>query len=273
MESKVSIPFKESNLKYLKKCRFEDIALKIMNQTEGYFLIVERCFIFDAEDKSILSHLNFTKKNAFVIFSSSKWYFCMKEFEWITNLFLHYESIHFNVHTKIHIKQDRKITTVFIVLIDKDHSTGIEDHYSNYLKSTTFSRRFDQKEREIQLDSLVCGKYYLYKSISFCKEENEIISDIVEDAFNRYSQIRVVSEKPQQSNSSISNPDLHNTQIYKWNYTLTKKVCEMDAKRMVDYDRPLCQPFNFEYYCPISGHVVGKFVDNHTLPPSSSGTK
>ena len=79
MEKQFSLPFKESNLKYIKEYDFDNsVSLKILNKYDSYFLILERWFIFDTEDKSMIKDLGYIKRHAYLILNKSKCYFCCK---------------------------------------------------------------------------------------------------------------------------------------------------------------------------------------------------
>lgn len=95
-------------------------------------------------------------------------------------------SAHSSMQTKVYIKKERTHKVIFIVIVDKEHSNIIEDHYSNYIKHRNFTENYDETKRKIQLDSLLCGKSYSYKSLQDTKEENDNIAEIAEHAYTKF---------------------------------------------------------------------------------------
>ena len=138
---------------------------------------------------------------------------------------------------------------VFVVIQDMEHSVTVEEHYSNYTKNKNFYLTFNSSDRKIQLDSLLCGKSYVYKSLEDTKEENQRVADIVEQAYSKYVQQQTGTDKYPASSSAVMNPETSNNPL--------KKGFEGDPKKMVDFEKPHCQPFNYEYYSPISGDTIG----------------
>lgn len=54
---------------------------------------------------------------------------------------------------------------------------------------------------------------------------------------------------------------------------LIKNNTESDAKRMIEIEKPYFQPFNYEYYCPITGDTIGCFTDNSIVPSQKQSQK
>lgn len=98
------------------------------------------------------------------------------------------------------------------------------------------------------MDFLLCGKGYAYKSLSDLKEENEMIGILAEKAYTKYTLINAPQEKSISLAQVLQNPELLNYQ--------SKKSIENDCKRLTEIEKPHYQPFNYEYYCPITGDVI-----------------
>jgi len=159
MERSITLPFSERCLKYLKNYEFEgSTALKIMNNTQkikmhtsknlSYFWIIERCFLFDTLDKTLLNELSYMRRHAFILFDTAKWFFCQREFQCLINLYLHYTSAHSKMHTKVNIKKERKRKSVFFVIQDYEPSNMIEDHFGNYTMKKSFYESYTKRSAD-----------------------------------------------------------------------------------------------------------------------------
>ena len=146
MEERSTLPFKESNLNYLSKYSFKDHeAINILQENRGYFLIIERWFIYlnmTASRKSIINSLSFSQRYGFMIFTESLCYFWMKKFKSLLLLYLHYGCCHSEVNTRVHFKKNRNSREAFFWLVELENSQKLEGSY--YLGEREFGEVFNK---------------------------------------------------------------------------------------------------------------------------------
>ena len=104
---------------------------------------------------------------------------------------------------------------------------------SNFIKTNNVYKHFTKEDRKIFLDAYVLNKEYIYKSIEDVKEQNERAEKIADEVFTKY-----------------------HSQFENKKNELEKKSTKPDQSKL------LVQPYNFDYYLPISGDTVTQFVEN-----------
>lgn len=268
MEYKLSVPFKEGNLRYLSKYKFnESQAIKYMKKCKPYFWILERGLIFDSGHPTFQNNLNYIKRHAFLLYNNSMCYFWNVKYPSVLLLYIHYISVHHKLSVKVHIKREKvKLTggygepvefsktrptdqvsyTCYLVIEEKENCALAESKFSTFSKSKNFFVNYTEKDRKYYIDTYVLNKEFIYKTIDDIKEENEQAANIAEEVFQKYL--------------IIIDPD---------------KKSEYDKKNKIEYDKALIQPFNFDYYSPVTGEAITCFAENtlNKVPGASKFSK
>lgn len=114
------------------------------------------------------------------------------------------------------------------------------------------------------IDGLLCNvKTLKYKSLSQVKEDAEYTSTIVEEVLARYNHIQEEEEEAKQTEYTLKERQP----------SARKSAPHPDAKKMIEFDKPTCAPFNYDYYDPITGDTNTLFIDESTQSSTTTGFK
>ena len=168
---------------------------------------------------------------------------------------------------------------VFIVIQDIEYSMLYDDQPTNFSSWKSVYKTFDMSSRTQEFEKIIFGlnnpytseliklhilnipinfiklrNYFLmnYKSIEEIKEENSRIGEIVDQVW------RIIMPSSHHSVPSIES--VIKSITTKSDKTSANTIVKKGSE--VEYDKALSQPFNYEYFWPITGDFVSVFAEN-----------
>ena len=151
---------------------------------------------------------------------------------------------------------------IFIVIQDAEYTMLYDDQATNYASLKSVYKKYDKSSRTQEFEKIVFGLNNPYKSIDEIKEENLRIGEIVDQVWR----IIIPSSHQLAMQPDLAFKGVVNKQDKNSVSIVLKKGNE------VEYEKALSQPYNFEYFCPITGDFVSVFAEN-TINASSKKHK